>query len=159
MLLNFENMKFNYAALCFSAVVILFGSCASGRNAAPIKIGITHLAQYSLNRDRPVTDTTYKVVTTEGEFNNFFSAPAGSARPSFNGQTAIAIMLKEASTLRFGKAEFIGPTINVYAESCNPGTAPDCRQGTLFLATIPKAGNAKRVQFFINGSSRHTISL
>jgi hypothetical protein len=158
--LNFDFMKRNFAAWPVLISLSILVSCASGRNAAPAQIGISPLEPYRPNTSQSVTDTIYKVVTSQEDFNNSFVAVTGTAKqPAFNGQTVVAVLLKDASSLRFERAEFTGPTINVYVQSCNAATTSDCRSGTLFLAAIPKVGSAKRVQFFVNGSNRRTMSL
>jgi hypothetical protein len=70
----------------------------------------------------------------------------------------VAILFKNVVTapLQFEKAEVAGSIMNVYAVTC---TVQTCGSSQAVLATTPKVGSIKSVQFIINGEKKALVSL
>ena len=147
------------SSFSFLAIIIVFAACSVVQSKTPNRIGLVPLGQYSLVNKNLAQDTSYMVIQNEAEFGNTFVTSAGTHKPDLSGKTAVAIVVKNASSLQFDSADYVGTRINVYAKTCSPGSNATCNSGNVFLATIPKVGSAKSVQFFINNSSRGTVSL
>lgn len=116
------------------------------------------LEGYRFKQTDMTADTTYTVYQREETFNSQFAASGDAVRrPGFDGQWVVAILLPAVTTpLRFERAEMAGRTVNVYAQTC---TGTDCSNTPSILATVPKAGNARSVRFFINGERKHEVQL
>jgi hypothetical protein len=147
-----------------SALILLVGcflfSCSASRNQTASAIGLVPLSDYAIVNNNTVDDTTYRVTQSEA---NFISAvktiSANAKKPSFDGQVVIALFTKPSSALQFEKSEFTGNRVHVYLRSCIPSSQPDCSSNRLFMATIPKVGNARRVQFFVNNEAKAIVDL
>jgi hypothetical protein len=148
--------KTGLAFFCSLLLVHFLFSCSVLQNKTPNRIGLVTLRQYSLVNKNLLQDTTYMVIKSKTEFTNTFVATSGTNKPDLYGKTAVAIVLKNSSSLQFDSAEYIGTRINVYARTCSPSNE-GCNPGNVFLATIPKVVDAKSVQFFINNNSRSTV--
>jgi hypothetical protein len=145
--------------VAFVALLLSFFSCSTVKNTAPTRIGLLPLDNYEYRQER--TDTVYSIVQTDAEFNQKFRSAGGPVRtPAFTGQVVVAILLKDGSSpLRLEKAEVVGNTVHVYAQTC---PKPDCDKmptPLTCMATIPKVGNAKTVLFFVNGERKSTVEL
>ena len=148
-----------FSVLVLSTVIFLLFACSSSRQASPSRIGLVPLGAYSFQGDDLVMDTVYRIIQNEDLFNAGFSAANASARrPGFDGQMVVAIIMKTApaTPLRFTGADVSGNVVNVYAQPC---TGDDCENSRAVLATIPKVGNARTVQFFVNGERKASLSL
>jgi hypothetical protein len=144
----------NFAALLFS--FFLF-SCTAQRNSTPSAIGLVPLQDYRYAMNSLPTDTVYSIYKSEETFNSQFAASSAAVRrPGFDGQWVVAIVLptETATPLRFERAEVVGKTVNVYAQTC---TDAACRNSPAILATIPKVGSALAVRFFINGEQKKAV--
>ena len=150
----------NFAGLAFLGFLT---ACGAVHKATSTPIGIQPLSNFTLRNENFPSDTVYKVFRSEEQFDAVF-APASpeTKKPSFNGQTAFAILFKQASgnnPLRFEKVEISGSTMNVYAVTETPAAGTDGSSGKIRLAATAKSDNVKKVQFFINGESRNQVIL
>jgi len=143
-------------AVAILSFAFLLFSCSSSRNQTPSRIGLVPLKNYSLVNDNPPQDTTYMAIQNETEFANTFT---GTEKLDLYGKTAVAIVLKNAASLQFDSAGYIGSTVNVYAQTCSATAQPQCATSKVFLATVPKVGSARTVQFFINNNKRGSVKL
>lgn len=132
-------------------------SCSTLKST-PSQIGLLPLTGFRYLPENMITDTIYKVYQREEVFSNQFTALEGAKHPAFDGQWVVAVLLPAAATssLRFEKAEVVGNTVNVYAQTC---TTANCNSDQAVLATIPRVSNARRIQFFINGQSKNAVEL
>lgn len=147
------------AFVAFFTVVVFLSACGSLRETAPSRIGLLPLDSYTLAATALPADTTYRVIRSEEEFRaNATPSDAAARQPSFSGQMVVAILFKNAvaSPLRFNKAEVAGGTMNVYASTC---TGQNCGNSQVLLATTPKVGTVKRVQFIVNGENKALVNL
>jgi hypothetical protein len=144
------------AIFCFAVFLI---SCSVSRNQTPSRIGLVQLKNYSLVNNNTLQDTSYMAIQNETTFTNTFTASAGTDKLDLYGKTAVAIVLKNSALLQFDSADYIGANVNVYVQSCNSASQPNCTTGKLFLATIPKVGSAKTVHFFVNNNKRSSVQL
>ena len=139
---------------------LLFSACSTTSKTPGVqRIGLVQLHSYTLKQP-PAADTVFKVINSKEEFDaNFALTPTATDAkiPDFNGQTVVSIILPNVSAAQFDHAEIDGNTMKVYAISCAPGTQ-NCVTN-LALATTPKSGNVKTVQFLINGVSRSYVDL
>ena len=139
--------------IIFASVIL---SCSVSRNQTPSRIGLVPMKNYSLVNNNTVQDTTYMAIQNTTVFSNTFTGPETL---DLYGKTAVAIVLKNPASLQFDSADYVGTNVNVYATTCNPATEPNCSTGQVFLATVPKVGNAKTVHFFINNVRRSSVQL
>ena len=150
-------MKRNFSCFLSALVVLLLFSCGTVQNQTPSRIGLSPLPNYSPAPGRFTTDTTFSVYKASADFSGDFSpAAAETRRPDFNGQMVVAMVVRNAAqtALQFDRAEVVGKTINVYAQTCR---SQDCPAGPALVATIPKVSEATTVRFFINGESRSEV--
>jgi len=151
-------MKYNWIVILLFASVLI--SCSTAQKT-PSRIGLVPLEFY-VSRQAPPADTSYTVYRSEALFNAAFQPGTASRRPDFNGQTAVAIVLPatpSAMALRFDRAEIVGNTMHVYAQSCTAGSDAGCIATPGILATTPRSGNVKSVNFWVNGISRRIVDL
>lgn len=140
------------------AISCLLFACSASRNQAPAAIGIVPLYNYAMMNGTPAKDTTYRVIESEKIFASVFSATSADVKkPSFNGQTVVAVVTQGLASLQFEKATFIDRTVHVYLQGCTPAPQSGCSTNRFFLAAIPKVGNARSVQFFINREAKSTV--
>jgi hypothetical protein len=143
--------------LLFSACLLF--ACSASRNQMHSAIGLVPLSNYETVNDDLAEDTAYHVFQNDASFAAVVRATAGDAKkPSFNGQMAVAMLTKLPSLLQFERAEFTGNRIHVYLQSCST-SQPGCSTSKLFLATVPRVGNARSVQFFVNNEPKAPINL
>jgi hypothetical protein len=149
------NLLNAMAMLFFTSLLF---ACSSSRTATSSQIGLLPLESYNYTGESLTADTMYRVIRSEDVFTaNFNAADAAARKPGFSGQTVVAILMKAAATpLKFTRAEVAGRIINVYAQTCS---GADCPSRSAVLATIPKVGSARAVQFFINGESKARLDL
>lgn len=149
-------------SLCGFILLTLAG-CTSVKETTPSRIGLVSLHHYNLKTGSNVTDTVYRVIQNEDAFNSVLEGATPEVkRPDFNGQMVVAILLKpstEQTPLLFEKAETVRSTMNVYAQTCSPGMQEGCTSANAIVATTPKVGSVKRVEFFINGASKRIVNL
>jgi hypothetical protein len=135
-------------------------ACSASRNQAPSAIGLVPLSNYETVNDDITEDTTYHVFQNDAGLAAVVRATGTDAKkPSFNGQIAVALFTKAPSLLQFERAGFIGDQIHVYIRSCTPSSQPGCNTNKVFLATLPKVGNARSVQFFVNSEAKAIVDL
>ena len=147
------------AYIVIFTVVIFFSACGTLRETTPSQIGLLPLDSYNLAATTLSADTTYRVIRSEEEFRATATPSDAAARqPAFSGQMVVAILFKNAVTspLRFDRAELTGSTMNVYASTC---TGQNCGSSQAVLATTPRVGSVKRVQFIINGENKTLVNL
>lgn len=150
-----NKQNFGFFFLLFVLTLLQF-ACSSTRQAVPSQIGLLPLDGYEFTAGNPVTDTAYRVIRSEADFDASFRAAASARRPAFHGQTVVAIVLKTAPStpLHFSRAEKEGRMINVYAQTCT-----ECSSSRAVMATIPTVGDARSVRFFINGENKAVLGL
>jgi hypothetical protein len=139
--------------------IFLFSACSTVTTTGIKRVGLVPLHSYTLKQP-PASDTVFKVINSKDVFDANYALTATATNaivPDFNGQTVVAIILPALSAVQFDHAEIDGNTMNVYAISCAPGNQ-NCVTN-LALATTPKSGNVKTVQFIINGVSRFYVDL
>jgi hypothetical protein len=152
--------KYLLLQLAVVSSLFIFIACSVTRNQTPSVVGLVPLQGYSAVGNKTVQDTTYMAIQNENDFANAFSSStAGVKKPDFNSQIVVALLLKSPASMRFQGADYIGSQINIRLQSCNAPTLPDCNTSSLFLATIPKVGNGKRVQFIIDSTARGNVNL
>jgi hypothetical protein len=134
-------------------------SCSVSRNQTPSRIGLVQLKDYSFVNNNTAQDTSYLAIQNEATFANTFISTSGTGKLDLYGKTAVAIVLKNSASLQFDSADYLGVNVNVYAQSCTTSTQSNCSTGNVFLATIPKVGNAKTVHFFIDNRKRGSVQL
>lgn len=148
--------------LAIFVLITLLVACGSIRTSAPSRVGIMPLTSYILKGSVPSGDTVYQVYTDEANFIAAFATTDENARqPDFSGQIVVAIVLKDTtapSALQLERAEIAGSTMSIYAVSCSSG-ASGCISGPVVMATTPRSGNVKNVQFVVNNNSRYTVTL
>ncbi|HUC80787.1 MAG TPA: hypothetical protein VMR70_07715 [Flavisolibacter sp.] len=150
-------MKRTSHSLIIALVASFLLSCSASRNATLSTIGLVPLADYTITNNA-VKDTVYRVVRNDADFDALVRATSANAkRPGFDGQMVVALFTEAPSSLQFVQAGFMGKNVQVYLASCN--AAQPCSTGKVFLATIPKVGSAKRIQFFINNETKATVEL
>lgn len=150
-------MKRTSHTLIFVLAASFLVACSASRNATLSTIGLVPLADYTTT-NITVKDTAYRVVPNDTDFDALVRATSANAkRPGFDGQMVVALFTEAPSSLQFVQAGFMGKNVQVYLASCN--AAQPCSTSKVFLATIPKVGSAKRVQFFINNETKATIDL
>lgn len=139
----------------------LLVACGSTRNLTPSVIGIVPLTSYSRINSADISDTTYHVIQNEETFSaNFRASSADAKKPGFNGQMVVALLTPQPSLLQFDRADHSGPRINIYLRTCTPASSlPACNSSNFFLATIPKVGDARSVQFYIDNTSKRIVDL
>ncbi|HEY1021441.1 MAG TPA: hypothetical protein VGE06_03980 [Flavisolibacter sp.] len=132
-------------------------ACSSTRQTVPSPIGLLPLDAYEYSGSILATDTVYRIIRNDADFDAAFQASSASVRrPAFYGQTVVAILLKTTPSvpLQFSRAEKQGKVVNVYAQTCS-----GCSSSRVVLATIPNVGDARSVRFFVNGEPRTTLGL
>jgi hypothetical protein len=145
----------------FHVLITLVFTACSIKNAQRLTTGIFPLTGYTSKVIVPA-DTLYSVYTNESGFNAAFTAAANSRKPAFNGQTVYSIVLPKENpqnSLQWQKAEVWGSTMNIYLAGCTTVTGADCLAGPYLLATTARILAVKKVQFYINGFLRKTVSL
>lgn len=158
--LYLSYMRKYLSPLAVISSLIIFISCSATRNQTPSVIGLVPLQGYSTVGNKSVQDTTYMAIQNEIDFANAFSPMTASVKkPDFNGQIVVALLLKSPASMRFQGADFIGSQINIRIQSCKAPALPDCNTSSLFLATIPKVGSSKRVQFIIDSTASGNVTL
>lgn len=145
-------------AFFFLLITSLLIACSTTMSSAPSPIGLVPLTSYTKINEPNSNDTAYHVIQNEETFAaNFKASSADAKKPGFTGQMVVAMLTPQPSLLQFEKAETVGTRINVYLRSCT--AAATCTSSNFFLATIPKVGNARSVQFFVNNTGRSIVSL
>ena len=146
-----------------TCVVFLLTACGSVQQATSTRIGVQPLTGFSLRNENLPADTLYKVFRSDEQFDvHFLAATADVKRPDFRGQTAFAILFRQApekNPLVFEKVEIKGSTMMVYAAACAPSTGQQCPGGKTMLGATAKSNQVKKVQFFINGESKTQVEL
>ena len=146
------------AAITLYATTILFIiSCGSQRTQQPSAIAIMPLLGYEAMKG-PSADTTYQLYRTEEIFAGDFRSTSNGTRKPDMGQMIVSVQLKNSTSMHYERAEYIGSRINVFLKTCAASMESNCRTGSSFLATIPRVGNARSVQFHINGEARSIVS-
>ena len=141
-------------------VIFLDLACTVNRHITPSSIGLVRLQGFSPAIQTNIQDTMFQVYRNDAEFASAFTASSASTKkPDFNGQMAIAVITKAASSIFFDKAEVAGNTVNLYLQSCTPSVQSPCQPGNLFLATIPKVGSAKNIAFYVDSVIKYTFRL
>ncbi|RYZ28905.1 MAG: hypothetical protein EOO10_08000 [Chitinophagaceae bacterium] len=149
-------IKTHLKAIATLSFAFFLFSCSISRNQTPSRIGLVALKNYSLVNPNSVQDTAYMAIQNETDFSSTFT---GAEKLDLYGKTAVAIILKNDASLKFDSADYIGSSVNVYAQTCSAASQPQCATGKVFLATIPKVGSAKTVHFFINNNKLGSIKL
>lgn len=145
-------------AFYFLLITSLLIACSTTMSSAPTPIGLVPLTSYTKINEPNSDDTAYHVIQNEETFAaNFRASSADAKKPGFTGQMVVAMLTPQPSLLQFERAEKVGTRIHVYLRSCT--AAPACTSSNFFLATIPKVGNARLVQFFVNNEAKATIEL
>jgi hypothetical protein len=147
------------AAYSFIVVsILLFAACGSQQTQRPSAIGILPLQGYEAIHAASA-DTTYQLYRTNQSFADAFRQTSSNARkPDLGGQMVVSVQLKNRTSMQYERAEFIGNRINVFLKTCTASANPDCVTGYHFLATIPRVGNGRSVQFHINGEGKSIVS-
>lgn len=149
-----RNFRFSLLIAVFAVVQF---ACSTTRQTIPSPIGLLPLDGYEYSASTLATDTVYRIIRNEADFDAAFRAASASVRrPAFQGQTVVAFLLKTAPSmpLQFSRAEKQGKVVNVYAQTCS-----GCSGGRAVLATIPNVGDARSVRFFVNGELKTNLDL
>ena len=141
-----------------TTLVLFICSCTTSKNQTANRIGLVAVNGYTLRNQEISQDTTFILARNESELSNQFTA-TGTEKLDMYGKTAVAIALKNPAALQFDGADFSGDRIRVYVKTCEAATQPNCLPGKIFLATVPKVGSAKSVQFYINNHLSGQVQL
>ena len=141
-----------------ATITLLIASCGSQRTQQPYLIGITPLYGYEAI-NAATSDTAYQLYRTEEIFaGDFRSTSNGTRKPDMGGQMIVSVQVRKQTSMQFERAEFVGSRINVFLKTCTSSAERNCRTSKSFLATIPRVGNARSVQFHINGEAKSIVS-
>lgn len=154
----------NFTVLIVALVTL---SCNSAKNITASSIGLVPLDNYFVKNNVTLTDdTTYQAITNNATFeNNFGVAKTMDNKiitPDFNGQTVVAVILKPTNknvSVKLLKATLDGKDLNVYYSITNNGADLTYTQTPAAVATVPKALDAKNVNFFSQDVKVKTIPL
>ena len=153
--------------LAFLIVIIVMLSCNNTKNIAASSIGLVPLDNYFVKNNVTLTDdTTYEAITSNVTFeNNFGVAKTMDNKiitPDFNGQTVVAVILKPTNknvSVKLLKATLAGKDLNIYYSISNNGADLTYTQTPTAIATVPRALDAKNVNFFSQDVKVKTIPL
>ena len=142
-------------------------SCNNTKNITASSIGLVPLDNYFVKNNVTLTDdTTYEAITSNVTFeNNFGVAKTMDNKiitPDFNGQTVVAVILKPTNknvSVKLLKATLAGKDLNIYYSISNNGADLTYTQTPTAIATVPRALDAKNVNFFSQDVKVKTIPL
>jgi|GEM_PF-2823244 hypothetical protein len=128
----------------------LLFACSSSKNT-PSQIGLRDLDGYELrNPPAPKNNLECRVVSSQQAFEYLAQATSQATRqPQFTGQAVLVVISDPADKgnwPQFESANVAGSTMNVYFKM----TATDhpAEKIPFALATVPRVGSVKRIQFY-----------
>lgn len=144
--------------------VLLLSACSTNRHTSASAIGLTPLGNYFVKNTVTLPDEyNYKVSVSQADFDQIFDVAATMnntiAKPDFSGQVAVAVMGKPSSQqqeISFEKATLGGKDLYVYYTVKKGGTQ-SYTSTALALATVPKANDVKRVNFYQDSTLVKTV--
>jgi hypothetical protein len=150
------------------AIAILMTSiiaCTSTKKTTPSAIGVVPLHNYVLNENTSFSDdTNFLFFGSANIFHNTFSMTKTSIRnaivPDFAAQSVVAIIMKPTEkvvSVEINKATTSGKDLNIYYTTADTTSWQTYKQTPMTVATVPKSGSVRKVNFFKDNIRQKTI--
>lgn len=143
---------------------VLLSACSGNRHTSASPIGLTPLGNYFVKNTVALPDEyNYKVSVNQADFDQTFGVASTMnntiIKPDFSGQIAVAVIGKPSSQqqeISFDKATLGGKDLYVYYKT-KKGNTQSYTSTPLALATVPKAIDVKRVNFYQDSTLVKTV--